>query len=79
MCAKDAEKPTPFSPARINKVMSEENNAMIVNDTSLGNLVPTHARCANREVETEQIVGPEVIYEVQGTPALQQHVRTLAM
>ena len=37
MCAKDAEKATPFRHARINKVMREENNAMIVDDTSLGN------------------------------------------
>jgi hypothetical protein len=76
MCAKDAAKPTPCQPAQINKVMSEENNAIIVHDTSLEKVAPTHVRCANRHVETEHFVAPEITYTVQGAPALQQHVRS---
>jgi hypothetical protein len=49
---------------------------MIVDDTSLGNVAPTHASCANRQVETEQVVSPVVKYAGQGAPALQQHVRS---
>ena len=71
MCAKDAAKHTPFRPAQRSKVTIDKNNVMIVNDTSLFNFVPMHVHCANRQIETEQIVGPEVTDTVQGAPALQ--------